>query len=176
MVETSHMSITVLQRVRSRVNRSPYLLRSLYDIIFELFYLPWHCANLYCNIWDSVGVLVMHGTHTTSMLMHATHLRIYLHLKTSPTVRAARSNSGAGSSSLCHWRRLQCKAAHGGMVCVHVSSCTCTVCVLHCRSNRLHDDILYYIILLLCIYYLLYYILLTILYTTAMRYIWIVYA
>ena len=65
---------------------------SQYDIISELFYLSWHCANLYCTIWDSVGVLVMHGTHTISMLMCATHLRMYIHLKTSPVVRAAKSN------------------------------------------------------------------------------------
>ena len=49
---------------------------SLYDIISKVFYLSWHCANLYYTVWDSV--LEMHGAHTISMLMHATHLRIYV--------------------------------------------------------------------------------------------------
>ena len=72
----------------------------------------------------------MHGTHTIFMLMRATHLWIYIHLKTSPVVQAARCNWGAVSSSLYHWRRHQCKAANGWMVCVggvHVSCSTCTV-------------------------------------------------
>ena len=136
---------------------------SLHDIISELFYLSWHCANLYCTVWDSVGVLVMHGTHTISMLMRATHLRMYVHLKTSPVVQAV-------SSSLYHWRRLQCRAAHGWMVCVggvHVLCSTCTVYVHHCRSNRLcHFLFRRNYIRSAGIYFT---------YTMVLRYIWIIY-
>ena len=144
VVESSYMSCYVFA-LESIAFLICSVAMSLHDIISEVFYLSWHCTNLckYCTVWDSVGVLVMHGAHTTSMLMRATHLRIYVHLKTSPVVQAARSNWEVGSSNLYHWRRCQCKAAHGWMVCVrgvHVLCSTCTVYVHHCRSNGLRND------------------------------------